>query len=311
MKFTIASVLFLATVAVPLCAQTTSPLPPDKILASNHRVAVTYADFEAEIARIPPRDQFEFLLDRQRLAQLIDNMLLNKTLAIEARENKLDSDEKVQAEIRNQTEKVLAKYRGQQVQRNAPAIDYLPRAREIYLANPERFTSAPMYDVWHVLVNFTGRSKEQALARANDIRSRVLAGESPEQLALTMSDDASARDNKGIVGLADLKNFDVRFAAVIKKLKVGELSPVFESEFGYHITRLREYKAPAKSPFDAVKPDLIFEAETQYLLSVWENHLRKIRNDPKLFVDTEALEALRPKLPPVPPPGPTKTESQK
>lgn len=295
-------VVFASAVPAPLIhAQTTPLMPPEKVLASNQRTSVTYADFEAELSRIPQRDQFEFLLDRQRFAQLVDNILLNKTLAIEARENRLDKDAKVQAEIRNQTDKVLAKYRGQQVQSGAPKIDYLPRAREIYLANPERFTTPPLHDVWHVLVSLKGRTPEQAKMRAEEFRARLLAGESAEKLASALSDDESARKNDGNLGLAELKNYDVRFAAAVRKLKVGEVSPVFESEYGLHIAKLRTYLAPKKHAFDAVKDELIFEAETQYLLSVWDNHMRKIRNDPKLYVDIDAMETIRPKLPPIPP----------
>ena len=306
--------LFLFTNAVNISAihaQTASVLPPEKVLAANQRTSVTYADFEAELARIPPRDQFEFLLDRQRLAQMVDNILLNKTLAIEARENKLDGDAKVQAEIRNQTDKVLAKYRGQQVQTSAPKIDYLPRAREIYLANPERFTTPPLHDVWHALVSIKGRTQEQARARAEEIRARLLAGESADLLATTSSDDESAKTNKGNLGRADTKNYDVRFAAAVKKLKVGEVSPVFESDYGFHVAKLREYIAPQRVAFEAVKGELLHEAESQHLLSVWENHLRQIRNDPKLFVDAEALDILRPKLPPIPPLVPANSGSKK
>ena len=290
--------------AMALNAQTTPPLPPDKVLASNQRTSVTYQDFEAELARIPQRDHYEFLLDRQRLAQLVDNILVNKTLAIEARENKLDNDARVQAEIRNQTEKVLAKYRGQQVQESAPNIDYNGRAREIYLANPERFTNPPLYDAWHFLVGLKGRTPAQAKMRAEEIRARLIGGESPEKLASTLSDDESARKNEGYLGVTDLQNYDARFSAAVKKLKVGEVSPVFESAFGFHIARLRAYVEPKKLTYESVKADLVHEAETQYRLSVWDNHLRRLRNDPKLFVDAAALDAIRPKLPPLTTPVP-------
>ncbi|MEP7154192.1 MAG: peptidylprolyl isomerase [Betaproteobacteria bacterium] len=294
-------ILFLAfTTLLPIAAYSQTPLPRDKVLASNPRATVTYADFEAEMARIPQRDQYEFMMDKDRIATLVDNILINKTLAIEARENKLENNVQAQAEISNHTDKVLAKYRGLQIQNSAPKIDYLPRAREIYLANPERFTSAPLYDVWHVLVNFTGRTKEQAKVRADELRARLVAGESPEKIAAENSDDGFAKTDKGNLGPSDLKTYDVRFAAAVRKLKPGEFSPVFESEFGFHVAKLRAYKAAVKLPFETVKAALINEAEDQYLNSVWEAHLRKIRNDPKLFVDVEALEQLRPKVAPVP-----------
>ena len=86
----------------------TAPLKPDAVLASSAKASVTYEDLVAEISRIPPKDQFEFLMSRQRLAVVVENILINKTLAIEARERGLDKRPEIQAEIRNQIDKVLA-----------------------------------------------------------------------------------------------------------------------------------------------------------------------------------------------------------
>lgn len=299
----------IATLAASImaggAAHAQAPLPPDKVLVSNSRTSVTYAEFEAELARIPAQDQFEFMLDRQRLAQLVENVLINKTLAIEAREHKLDQLPKAQAEIRVQTDKILAKYRGQQVQNESPKIDYMALARESYLANPEKTTVPEKHEVWHILVSNKGRTLEQAMARAGDIRKRLLAGESRESLAQTLSDDPSAPDNRGDLGPRELTKFAPRFADAVRKLKVGEVSPPFETDFGFHVAKLLGHIPAKRYSFDDAKRDLADEAETQHLRSVWGEYLRRIQNDPKLFVDTQALEAIRPKLPEIPKPLPT------
>ncbi len=298
LSFAVPVALIMASGTAP--AQT--PLPPDKVLVSNQRTSVTYAEFEAELARIPPHDQLEFLLDRQRLAQLVENVLINKTLAIEAREYKLDQLPMAQAEIRVQTDKILAKYRGQQVQNETPKIDYVALARETYLANPEKTTVPERHVVWHVLVSTKGRTMEQAKARAESTRKRLLAGESRESLAQTLSDDTSAQENKGDLGALDLVKLDPRFAEAVKKLKVGEVSLPFETNFGFHVTKLLGHVPAKRYSFEEAKRELVDEAETQYLRSVWSEYLRRIQNDPKLVVDTQALDAIRPKLPDVPKP---------
>ncbi|MEO8101078.1 MAG: peptidylprolyl isomerase, partial [Betaproteobacteria bacterium] len=262
--------LIFAGVATATHAQV--PLPPDKVLVSNSRTSITYAEFEAELARIPPNDRIEFLMDRQRLAQLVENTLINKTLAIEAREHKLELLPKAQAEIRVQTDKVLAKYRGQQVQDEAPKIDYMALAREDYLANPEKTTVPERHEVWHALVSTKGRTLEQAKARAEEIRKRLLAGESRESLAQTLSDDISAPDNKGDLGVQDLTKFDPRFAAAVRKLKVGEVSPPFETNYGFHIAKLLGHIPAKRHAFEDVKLDLAHDAETQHLRAVWSEY---------------------------------------
>lgn len=59
-------------------------VPLDTVLASTEKTKVTYEDFLTEMSRIPEKDRFEFLLSRQRLGKLVENILINKTMAAEA-----------------------------------------------------------------------------------------------------------------------------------------------------------------------------------------------------------------------------------
>lgn len=291
--------LFLSGVTVLYAQTVQTTLPPDKVLARNSRVAVTYRDFEAELARIPQTERFEIQISREKTAVLLDNLLTNKTLAQEARENKLDQNPKVQAEIANQTDKVLAKYRGQQVQADLPKIDLLPRARERYLTSPEKVTRPAMHDSWHVLISLKGRTAEQAQARAEEVRKKLLAGEPRDRLAADYSDDPSMKVNQGHLGLYNVEGFDPRFAAALKGMKVGDVT-IVESSHGIHVVKLLDYLPSNRYSFESAKHVMLQEAETEYVLSAWNNYLRNISGDPKVFVDVDALEAIRPKLPPIP-----------
>jgi hypothetical protein len=195
------------------------------------------------------------------------------------------------------------------VQNAAPKVDYVALAREQYLAFPEKVTIPERHDVWHLLVSLKGRTLEQAKQRAADIRARLLAGESRESLAETLSDDGTAAGNKGNLGVQDLTKFDPRFAQAARKLKVGEVSQPFESGFGVHIVRLNAHEPAKRFKFEDAKEELAAEAENQHLRSVWSEHLRKIQNDPKLFVDTEALDTIRPKQRDLPKQFPQPTQS--
>ncbi len=287
----------LVLILFPAHAQ--NPLPPETVLARNKHVVVTYSDFEAELARIPAADRFEFLLSRERIARIVENILINKTLALEARENKLDLSPSVKAEIANQTDKVLAKYRGQQVQSNLPKIDLLPLARERYLTSPEKVTKKELHDVWHVLISAKGRTPEQTRARAEEVHQKLLAGESREKLAQEYSDDASKSTNQGRLGPLDASIFDPRFAKTVRSMKVGDVAYA-ESTYGVHVVKLLDHVPGARISFDAAKVVLMQEAETEYIVSSWNNYIRNLSNDPQLFVDVDALDRLRPKLPDIP-----------
>ena len=133
-------------------------------------------------------------------------------------------------------------------------------------------------------------------------------------MAQTLSDDPSAAQNKGDLGAREVSKFIPRFAEEVKKLKIGEVSPPFETSYGVHVAQLLGHTPATRHSFDDVKPALVEEAEVQYLRSVWAEYIERIQNDPKLFVDTKALDALRPKLPEIPKqplPTPAASESVK
>src|SRR4029077_11918333 len=59
-------------------------LPPN-VLAKNHWMELTRADYDAAIARVPEKLRFEFQASPKRLQALLNNMLVTKTLAAQAR----------------------------------------------------------------------------------------------------------------------------------------------------------------------------------------------------------------------------------
>jgi len=143
----------------------------DTVLASNATVKVTKADFDAEISRIPESERFEFLLSRVRIAGLLENLLINRVLAQEAIEQKLDQNQIVKDEILNQTEKVLAKYRAQQLLKETKVKDFTAAAREAYLVDPKKSIRPARYKPWQILVSLQGRDKATARKRRAGARA--------------------------------------------------------------------------------------------------------------------------------------------
>ena len=78
----------------------------------------------------------EFLMNRLRLATVVENILVNKTLANEGRQSKLHLKPNIQAEIENQADKILARYRGQEIQAQAKIPDLAPVAVENLQSKP-------------------------------------------------------------------------------------------------------------------------------------------------------------------------------
>lgn len=224
---------------------------------------------------------------------------MNRVLADEARELKVDQDPKVQAEIRNQTEKVLAKYRGQRFMKDLKPRDHSAAAREIYLTDPSKSTYPAAYKVWQVLIAITpSRDITQAKKRAEEARQRVMQGyDDLEAIARQLSDDPTAAKNGGVLDLLREAELDSTFAAAVKKLKPGETSPVIQTKFGFHVIHLLELLPEKKTKFEEIRSQLVEEARINYEKANYETHLARIREDPSLKLNTEALDAIRTKIP--------------
>ena len=101
----------------------------------------------------------------------------------------------------------------------------------------------------HVLVQWMGsdragksvlRTKEQALVLAQEVLKRARAGEDLGRLAVEYSDEPNAGARGGSLGRFSKGQMVGAFEAVAFKLKVGEISDIVETPFGYHILQRTE-----------------------------------------------------------------------
>jgi len=82
--------------------------------------------------------------------------------------------------------------------------------------------------------------KQAYKEKAEELWNRVKKGEDFATLARLYSEDTGSASDGGDLGFADRNTFVKEFAAWAFKLKAGEISPVFESDFGYHFLQVIE-----------------------------------------------------------------------
>ncbi|HEX8428193.1 peptidylprolyl isomerase [Hymenobacter sp.] len=85
-------------------------------------------------------------------------------------------------------------------------------------------------------------AKQAALAKLNDLRGRILAGESFETLAKQFSEDPGSGAQGGYLGFFGRKELVPEYEAAALRLEPGQMSPVVESQFGFHLIQLIERK---------------------------------------------------------------------
>lgn len=82
--------------------------------------------------------------------------------------------------------------------------------------------------------------KQRFYDKIEALRLRVKSGEDFGFLAKTYSEDPGSAPEGGDLGFFDRSTMAKEFTAWAFKLKAGEMSPVFETEFGYHILQVIE-----------------------------------------------------------------------
>ena len=101
----------------------------------------------------------------------------------------------------------------------------------------------------HVLIQYMGsdragltvmRSREQALALAEDVLKKARAGQDLGKLAIEYSDEPNAGARGGSLGRFQKGQMVPAFEEVAFKLRVGQISGIVETGFGFHIIQRTE-----------------------------------------------------------------------
>ncbi len=135
--------------------------------------------------------------------------------------------------------------------------------------------------------------KTDAKARLEKLRERILKGENFETIAQVYSDDPGSAIKGGALGYVERGVMVPEFEATALRLKVNEISEVFESQFGYHIVQLLDRRGTEyNSRHILVKPEASEEDRKNSLIKLdsirnaiyddsisWESAARKYSED--------------------------------
>ncbi|WP_458525833.1 SurA N-terminal domain-containing protein [Onishia taeanensis] len=108
--------------------------------------------------------------------------------------------------------------------------------------------------VSHIMVTFGDqRSREEAVARLEQVRERLAAGESFAALAAEVSDDSSTSDSGGDLGVISRGFFGEAFEEAAFSLDEGQVSDIVETDNGLHLLEVTEIEMPS---FEALRDEL-------------------------------------------------------
>jgi peptidyl-prolyl cis-trans isomerase C len=282
--------LLLVVLTVSGCATRDT----SSILVSTDRVTLTRNDYEAAIRVVPKAKREQISPTLKQTMLFLENAMIFRVLANEAKELGLDNDPIVQKEMQQAVERLLGAKRLEALEESLKKVNFVAAAQEQYEIKKEKYRTPETVNAAHVLIKLDGRTDADALKRAQDVRKKAVAGEDFAALAMQYSDDPSKEQNKGVLGVFKREQMVKPFEEAAFSLKTpGEISPVVKTPFGYHVIRLIEKQEARQQLFEEVKETMVRELEAQRITETRAGYIGKIKNDESIVIHEEAIEALR------------------
>jgi len=282
----IAALCFAAACASGNAPTTGSSTSSASKPASGGEVIATYAnkkftteDFRREVERLPPRSRAQ-LTTPERRRQFVDNYILNDLLADQGHAKGYDHDPEIVRQIDDLRQRLVV----QRVMRDYQEAPVLSddEIKKYYDQNQRLFSGAQIHAA-HILV------KDESLAK--QLRAQLdAAPDKFDELAKTNSVDTATAARGGDLGFFGQGRMVAEFERAAFALeKPGDLSPVVQTPFGYHIIKLIERKDGPAKPFDDVKDRIRVALTNLRRQEVVTQRFDKVKADAKIQVNDDVL----------------------
>ena len=244
--------LFIFTSATALAAEKAKK----DVLATVGAKEITKSEIQAYAGLYPEQQQALIKADPRMEEVLVRNLVSIMVVSDVARKKGLEKDPTIRKQIEIMRNEYLARmYVQKEVlgKINLKEKDY----EAYYNEHKKEFENPEMVRARHILIavkpNATEEEKKAALTKAEEILDKAKKGEDFSKLASEYSDDPGSKAKGGDLGFFTQGSMVGKFEQAAFTLKPGEISPVVETEFGYHIIKVEERKAAEQQPYETVK----------------------------------------------------------
>lgn len=279
--FSILILLSIAGVVSAGCAK--KPTEDDKVLAKVSNKTITLKEIKVRIAKLPP--YYQNIVDKNK-KRFLDETILEMLLYEEAVRKGIDRDKEVKDIINEAKKKILvAKLVKTEVEDKIRLNE--DEVKQFYESHKDGFKTPELWRASHILVATENE--------ARDTLNELSKGASFEDLAKARSMDATSTRG-GDIGYFRAGQVVPDFENACLKLRVGEVSGVVHTQFGFHIIKLTDKKEPSIEPYekaqraieDELKRRKRSELFDKLVLNLKEKYQVKIEED--VFKSLETLD---------------------
>jgi peptidyl-prolyl cis-trans isomerase SurA len=136
------------------------------------------------------------------------------------------------------------------------------------------------FRVRHILALFDVSEEKVAEAREKmeRARARILGGDAFETVAREMSEDEATREKGGNLGWTPVQFLVKNVAEMLDSLEVEEVSPVVESDRGFHVFKILNKRSGGEFEFEEIEERLRAFLEQQKLEQEYDKWMQGVRD---------------------------------
>jgi peptidyl-prolyl cis-trans isomerase C len=159
-------------------------------------------------------------------------------------------------------------------------------AKVFYDENKEDFNKPEQVKASHILIKVapTATTEEKVTARTkiDGLLKQAKAGGDFAALAKENSDDPGSKIQGGDLGFFEKGAMVKEFADAAFATKVGQVSNVVETQFGYHIIKVTDRKEGGQMPFNKAKADIVKTIENKKKGEMFRQLVEKLKAGAKI-----------------------------
>ena len=238
----------------------------------------------SEMLMVQRGKELGYRLTDEQFKSIVDNI---------RKENKLDSEERFQAalkqenmtvtDLRRQIERNVIASRVQQAEVFGKIGISEDEARKYYDTHPEEFTTNASVTLREVLVSVPNDGKalnvgldEAAKEKAEQLRARAVAGDEFEKMAADSS-DAPSKANSGLIGPISVTDLSSDLRQMIEPMKSGDFTQVVRTTRGYQFFKIESITASQKMPFEQAREQISDRVFTGKRKEEYDKYLARLR----------------------------------
>ncbi|MGL5330295.1 MAG: peptidylprolyl isomerase [Peptostreptococcaceae bacterium] len=215
------------------------------ILATVGEKEITNFDVEAILGGLDPYQAAHFNTEEGK-KQLLDDLVNQELLYIEAKENNLEQDDEFKTELARVQENMLKQYAMNKVLTSVTLTEEEKQA--FFEANGDKFNKPANASAKHILVD----TEE----KANDLLNKITSGDVTFEAAASEHSSCPSKDAGGDLGTFERGQMVPEFDEAVFTMEKGSVTGPVQTQFGYHLIKLEDRQDGGKSEYAEVKSEI-------------------------------------------------------